>query len=128
MSEIILSINPEYVDKIIAGSKKYEFRTRVAKASVKKIIIYCTFPRMKIIAEAEIKGVLALPPKDLWEKTKQYAGISKIGFFKYFKGRKIAYAYELGKVKEYSKPKELIEFGCHSAPQSYVYVKSSYAH
>lgn len=71
---------------------------------------------------------MALPPKDLWEKTKQYAGISKIGFFKYFKGRKIAYAYELGKVKEYSKPKELIEFGCHSAPQSYVYVKSSYAH
>lgn len=123
MSEIVLSINPEYAERIIAGTKTYEFRTRVAKDNVDRIAIYCTYPIMKVVAEAEVKGILALPPKDLWKKTKQYAGISKIKFFRYFKGRKVAYAYELGKVSAYPKPKDLIEFGCNRAPQSFAYVK-----
>lgn len=123
MSEIVLSINPEYVERIIAGTKKYEFRTRVAKDNVDRIAIYCTYPIMKVIAEAEVKGILAPPPKDLWEKTKQYAGISKIKFFRYFKGRKVAYAYELGEVRVYQNPKDLIEFGCNRAPQSFACAK-----
>lgn len=123
MSEIVLSINPEYVERIIVGTKKYEFRTRVAKDNVDRIAIYCTYPIMKVIAEVEVKGILALPPKDLWEKAKQYAGISKIKFFRYFKGRKVAYAYELGEARVYQKPKDLIEFGCNRAPQSFAYVK-----
>ena len=123
MSEIVLSINPEYVERIIAGTKKYEFRTRVAKDDVDRIAIYCTYPIMKVVAEVEVKGILALPPKDLWDKTKQYAGISKIKFFRYFKGRKVAYAYELGKIRVYQKPKNLIEFGCSRAPQSFAHAK-----
>lgn len=126
MSEIVLSINPEYAERIIAGTKKYEFRTRVAKDNVDRIAIYCTYPIMKVVAEVEVKGILALPPKDLWEKAKQYAGISKIKFFRYFKGRKVAYAYKLGKVRVYPNPKDLIEFGCNRAPQSFVYVKHDY--
>lgn len=123
MSGIVLSINPEYAERIIAGTKKYEFRTRVAKDNVGRIVIYCTYPIMKVVAEVEVKGILALPPKDLWEKTKQYAGMSKIKFFRYFKDRKVAYAYELGEVRVYQKPKDLIEFGCNRAPQSFAYVK-----
>jgi predicted transcriptional regulator len=123
MSEILISINPEFVEKIISGEKRYEFRTRVAKKSVKKIIIYCTFPTMKVLAEAEIKSIIALNPKELWDKTNQYAGISKDRFFKYFSGHKTAYAYELGKVVSYKTGKPLSDFGCKSAPQSFVYVR-----
>lgn len=123
MSEIILSINPEFVDKIISGEKKYEYRTRIAKKGVKKIIIYCTFPRMKVLAEADIKSILTLNPEDLWKKTSEHSGISKERFLKYFSGRKIAYAYELGKVISYEKGKSLADFGCKSAPQSFVYIR-----
>jgi predicted transcriptional regulator len=123
MDKIILSINPEFVDKIISGEKKFEYRTKIAKKGVKKIIIYCTFPRMQVLAEAEIKSVLSLSPEDLWKKTSKYSGISKERFFKYFAGRSIAYAYELGKVTSYEKGKSLSEFGCKSAPQSFVYIK-----
>jgi len=122
MSEILLSINPEFVDKIISGEKRYEFRTRIAKKAVKKIIIYCTFPTMKVLAEADIKSVISLNPNDLWTKTREFAGISQDRFFKYFSGRKIAYAYELGKVTSYQTSKSLSDFGCKSAPQSFVYV------
>jgi Uncharacterized conserved protein len=123
MSDILISINPEFVEKIISGEKRYEFRTRVAKKNVKKIIIYCTFPTMKVLAEAEIKSVISLNPKDLWEETSKYAGISKERFFKYFSGRIIAYAYELGRVTSYETGKPLSDFGCKSAPQSFVYVQ-----
>lgn len=123
MSEIVLSINPEYVDKIINGTKKFEYRTRVAKRGVKKIIIYCTFPRMKVLAEAEIVNVLKMSPNDLWEKTKNQSGITKKFFDSYFYGREYAYAYQLGKVVAFDKAKNLSDFGCKSAPQSFVYVK-----
>ena len=36
MSTILLSIKPEYAKKIIDGTKKYEFRKRLAKHPVTK--------------------------------------------------------------------------------------------
>ena len=46
----------------------------------------------------------------------------KCFFDRYFYGHKIAYAYELGEIIKYVRPKELIEFGCKFAPQSFIYV------
>ena len=120
---IIISINPGYVREIVNGSKRYEYRTKVAKKDVDKLIIYATSPIMKVIGEAGILDVLALSPDELWEETKEFSGITKGCFDNYFKNGKIAYAYKLGKIKVYDEPKELSEFGLKSAPQSFVYAK-----
>jgi predicted transcriptional regulator len=122
MCKILISINPEHVKNIIDGIKKYEYRTRVAKRDVDSIIVYCTYPTKKVLAEVKIKSVLADTPNALWERTKDFSGISKEFFMKYFNDRETAYAYELGEVLEYNIPKDLIDFGCISAPQSYMYV------
>ena len=43
MCSILLSIKPDYVEKIFSGDKKYEFRTRISKEPVDKIYIrYCS--------------------------------------------------------------------------------------
>lgn len=123
MKKIIISVNPEHVNNIINGSKKYEYRTKTAKNDVNKLIIYETTPIKKVVAEAEIVEVLALEPNILWKKTKEFSGISKEFFDSYFKNREIAYAYKLGKIKVYEKPKELAEFGLKTAPQSFAYAK-----
>ena len=120
--KIIISINPEHVKNIINGSKKYEYRTKAAKSDVKKILIYETVPVKKVVAEVEILEVIMLPPEELWNQTKLFSGITKEFFDEYFKEREVAYAYKLGKVKVFDKPKELIEFGIKSAPQSFVYI------
>lgn len=120
--KIIISINPEHVENIINGTKKFEYRTKSAKNDVSKILIYVTLPVKKVVAEVEILDVLMLPPKDLWSKTKELSGITKEFFDLYFKGREVGYAYKLGKVKVYEQPKDLIEFGVKSAPQSFVYI------
>ena len=39
MKTIILSIKPQYVEKILDGTKKYEYRTRIPKSNINKIII-----------------------------------------------------------------------------------------
>ena len=119
---IIISINPEHVENIINGTKKYEYRTKAAKQDVHKILIYETVPVKKVVAEAIIEEVIMLPKEELWNKTKRKSGITKEFYDQYFYGRDIAYAYKLGKVKVYRKPKELIEFGLNFAPQSYAYV------
>lgn len=58
MCSIILSIYPRFVDKIISGDKKFEFREVLPKRNVDKIIIYSTSPIMKIIAEVEVKATI----------------------------------------------------------------------
>ena len=119
---IVISINPQFVEKIINGTKKYEYRTKAAKSDVHKLIIYETTPIKKIVAEAVIEEVLDLSVNEMWKKTKKYSGISKDFYNEYFRGRKRAYAYKIGKIKVYNKPKELEEYGLTFAPQSFVYV------
>ena len=122
MRKILISINPEHVDSIISGIKKFEYRRKAAKQDVSSIIIYETTPIKRVVAEAEILEVLEMPLEELWDLTKDASGITKEFYLSYFKGKKVAYAYKLGKVIKYSKPKPLIEFGVKFAPQSFVYI------
>lgn len=122
MKSILLSIKPEYVDKILQGTKKYEFRRRIAKDTIDTVYIYSTYPIMKIVAKVEVTGVETAAPSTLWENTKKAAGISRRKYREYFKECKTAYAYKLGNVYVFDPPKNLQEFNVPAAPQSFVYV------
>ena len=121
MNNILISIHPKHVSNILNGIKKFEYRKKVAKKDINKIIIYSTFPEKMIVAEATIDKILADSPSNLWKKTKHGAGINKKFFDDYFKSSKLAYAYELKDVKIYKKPKKLEHFGISFAPQSFIY-------
>ena len=120
--KILISINPEHVQNIIKGIKKYEYRKIATKQDIFSIIIYETTPVKRIVAEAEIIDVLMYSPEELWKLTKEESGISKEFFDEYFEGKEIAYAYKLGKIKVYDEPKTLLEYGIKAAPQSFVYI------
>ncbi len=122
MSTILLSIKPEYANKILSGTKKYEFRKHLAQGDINKIIIYSTSPEMKIIGEVEVLGTLSMKKTPLWEKTKSNAGISREKYREYFCDSNIANAYVLGKAIKYDEYKSLNDFGISQAPQSFVYI------
>jgi len=122
MSKILLSIKPEYVEKILDGRKKFEFRKRISKYEVETIIVYSTSPAMKVLAEVKVEGILAFSPTKLWKKTKMSAGISREKYRAYFKGCKVAYAFKLGEVVVCSPPKTLQDYGVATPPQSFVYI------
>lgn len=122
MSTILLPIKPEYANKIVNQTKLYEYRKKISKKSVDKIIIYSTSPVKKVIAEVQVKGIISNTPVQLWKDTKDYSGISKNKFLEYFENQVTAYAYELGKVKVYKEPKTLKDIGVNFYPQSYIYL------
>lgn len=122
MCKILLSINQEHVENILNGSKQYEFRTRIAKRKVDKLVIYCTSPVKRIVAEVDVLEVLSGNLDYVWDKTKELSGIDEKYYYDYFYGKKNAYAYKLGKVKKYDQPKELKTYGIKAAPQSFLYL------
>ena len=123
MNVILLSIKPEYCKKIFDGTKKYEFRKHLAQNNVSKIIVYSTFPEMKVIGEVEVKGTLSMKKTPLWERTKNFAGISREKYRLYFKDCVKAHAYILGETTLYDTPVTLETFGIKQAPQSFVYLQ-----
>lgn len=86
------------------------------------MVIYCTAPYKQIVGEIEMVGVIEKAPEQLWELTKENAGVNEADFFEYFKNRKVGYAYKLGKIKKYHRTKSLKDLGINSAPQSFVYI------
>lgn len=123
MCKILMPINPEYVEKILSGDKKYEYRKIKAKRkNIDKMIIYSTSPVMKVVAEVEIEEILEESPKMLWEQTKEKSGITEEFYNKYYKNKDTAVAYKLGNIKVYKKQKRLNEIGINYVPQSFVYM------
>ena len=122
MKAILLSIKPEYVDRILAGTKKYEYRKRLARSNSSVLLIYSTYPIMKVVAKVEILVTICAAPTTLWEQTKSNAGISRKKYREYFHGCKIACAYELGKVEIFDPPRDLSDYNVIFAPQSFLYV------
>ena len=65
--QVLLSIKPEYAEKILNGEKKYEFRKVLPKnKSITKVIIYATMPIGKVIGEFEIAELISDSPSRLW--------------------------------------------------------------
>ena len=53
--KVILSIKPEFANKIFNGTKKFEFRRTLFKnKEIKMIIVYASAPISKVIGEFEI--------------------------------------------------------------------------
>ena len=122
MKAILLSIKPEYVDRILTGTKKYEYRKRLARSNSSVLLVYSTSPVMKVVAKVEIRGTISAAPSTLWEQTKNNAGISRKKYREYFHGCKKAYAYKLGKVEIFNPPRDLSDYDVTLAPQSFSYV------
>lgn len=122
MCKILISIKPEYVEKIFNGTKKYEYRTKLAKRDVDKLVVYCTAPVKKVVGEVDVINTLTEKPDVLWKKTKEFSGLSKDGYEKYFKKHKEANAYALSNPRVFKRPKSLTDYGIESAPQSFYYI------
>jgi len=125
MCKVLLSIKPEYVQRILNGEKKYEFRKRLADKQVDAIVIYATSPIKKIVGEVKVRGSLEKAPSTLWEYTKKSAGITRRKYREYFAVCKKAFAYELGDIVKYEEEFSLEKIGISQAPQSFIYISDT---
>lgn len=123
-TSVLLSIKPQFVEKIFAGLKRYEFRRVIFKSrNVSKVVVYASHPIQRVVGEFEVGGILALEQNQLWERTKRYSGIERNYFDDYFADKDTAYAIKIKNAKRYKRPLAL-SFLCPSArpPQSFMYL------
>lgn len=125
--KVLLSIKPEFAEKIFEGTKRFEFRKSIFKnTQVKRIIVYASYPVQKVIGEFEIEEILKASPPALWKLTQNYSGITKQYFDQYFTVKDMGYAIKINKVIRYESPLNLQEdFGIKFPPQSYMYLQET---
>ncbi len=121
---VLLSIKPEFANKIFDGTKKFEFRKAIfKKEDIKTIVVYASSPMQKVIGEFEIEKIINDNLKSLWIKTKKYAGINEAFFYEYFADRKEGFAIKIKSTKKYDIPLCLRKDFKLLPPQSFLYLK-----
>ena len=72
MVKALLSVKPEYAEKILSGEKIYEFRRRIFKRKdVDILVIYATRPQCRVVAEARIAAS--------WNPLRRTSGSARTG-------------------------------------------------
>lgn len=124
---VLLSIKPEFADKIFRGEKQYEYRrTLFACVSVKKVIVYATSPISQVVGEFEVDDIISMSKHALWKSTRNFSGITWRYFSEYFKGKTRCHAIKVKNPMRYSSPIPLCEAsGLTHPPQSFAYVRQS---
>lgn len=126
--DVVLSIKPQYSEKIIAGEKTVELRRRFPTSAPKGTIayIYSTSPVMAIVGRAEIVDVVRMPVRDIWKRYSSVSFIKKADFDTYFDGLEEGYALRFANATPLPRQLELSElrerFG-FEPPQSFLYAK-----
>jgi predicted transcriptional regulator len=121
---VLLSIKPEYAEKILSGEKRFEFRKSIFRnPNVKTVVIYATMPVGMVIGEFEIDDVLTDDPRTIWELTAEFAGITKKFFNEYFRGRETAHAIKVKRTHRYHQPIRVEDLlPGRMPPQSFCYL------
>lgn len=121
---VILSIKPEFVEKIFSGKKKYEYRKVLFRQKVDTVYIYASSPISKIVGEFKIEKVICDTPEAIWRQTKAQSGVSKVFFELYYKGKDKGVALKIKDCKEYAESVNPTSFIPNfKVPQSFVYTK-----
>lgn len=121
--KVLLSIKPEFAEKIFNGTKKYEFRKSIFKnKNVDTVVVYASSPCQYVIGEFQIETILSDNVDRIWEQTREYSGISEEFYRMYFSRKSNAYAIKIGHVTRFKRCKRLSDYNVNFAPQSYIYL------
>jgi predicted transcriptional regulator len=127
-TNIVMSIRPEYADKIMAGQKTIELRRRIPKSMRpgQTLFIYASSPQKALVGAAIVTDVKCLPVSRLWQQYAQSACVQEETFRRYFCGMDEGFGLLLSQVVRFKSPIPVAElrdrFGFFP-PQSYRYVR-----
>ena len=123
---LLVSIQPKYVDLILAGTKRIELRRQVPRVSSGPALIYASSPRKELVASFQIAHVLNTSIELMWQRVQDHAGVTREAFDEYYTGAKSAVGIWIKDVKALPKPIPLVDLrlvwdGFHP-PQSFRYI------
>ena len=119
----LMSIKPEFVERILSGEKRVEFRKQAFREDVSHVVIYSTTPTAAIVGVCEVDGVFVGAPATVWRKYAGVAGIARAGFADYYLNRRQAVAIRISNAVRFAAPLPLSTVGEHRPPQSFRYLR-----
>jgi predicted transcriptional regulator len=125
--DVLVSVQPKYVSKILDGKKTVELRRRFPESAATGALalIYSSSPIRAVVGYARIREVLRLPIAKIWRNHGADACIAKKEFDEYFQGVEFGYAIFLEKIKLLNPHVAASDLQRHFGivpPQSYRYV------
>lgn len=127
MNYILMTIKPQYVEKIITGKKQIEVRRsnlNMEKGDV--IFIYSSKPESSVVSCAKVNLVERLEKDKLWSKYNAKLGISLKEYDIYLKAKTVATAIHLADFEALKSPLSLQTLHRllpgFRIPQSYFYL------
>lgn len=122
----LISVHPEYADKLLSGEKRVELRKTRFSRDLTHLLIYATAPLSAVLGWVRVAGVDHAPPTPVWERHKTHAGISRRAFRDYFRGRRLATAIRVDSPSRLERPLKLSEIDPElRAPQSFCYLSAA---
>lgn len=125
---VLLSIKPKYVEEILEGNKKYEFRKSIfkQKENIEWVYIYSTSPQKLIVGAFTIERIIEDHPRSLWKKFKEFSGVSEEAFFDYFGSSIRGFAIKIDELEIFEHPIDPREFiPDFTPPQFFCYIDDS---
>lgn len=105
---LLLSIHPEFADKIFAGEKRVELRRRKPRLrDGDRVAIYATSPRCELVGLALVAGIQQSTPGNLWRTVKDDAAVDRQQYDRYFEGSEKAIGIVLEEPVEFQNPAPL---------------------
>lgn len=121
---ILISLKPQYFQKVLIGNKTVELRRRPVRVAVGTTVwIYETVPSGRLGARAMVANIVEGTPSEIWARFRREVGISEEDFSLYFQGADYACAVVLTDIVPLAKRPALSELrlrlGAFVAPQFY---------
>ncbi len=122
---VLLSIKPEYVEKIFSREKRYEFRKRKPREAVEKVFVYECHPSKKIVGWFSVRTIHSGSPNEIWHKCKDFGGIDEEKYLAYCYGKKTIHAFEIDEIFRYDPPVNPFDsFSDFNPPQDFTYIEA----
>jgi predicted transcriptional regulator len=106
---LLLSIRPEYANKIFDRTKTVELR-RVRPRLLNegdRVVVYVSSPQQAVVGSFKVDNIVEKPVTELWEEVEKLAGISHEDFYDYYQGVKLGIGIFLKDIHRFSQPVEL---------------------
>src|ERR1041384_1865410 len=96
----IISIRPQYSNKILAGTKTIELRKSAMGLSEGDVVlVYSSAPEQRFAFWFRIQKIEALPVNKMWDSHSHQLGIGFEDYSAYFDGLTMAVGFHIGEVQ-----------------------------
>jgi len=105
--DVLLSIKPEFAEKILGHEKRYEFRKTSFRdpSIIETIYMYASSPVQEIVGSFSLSSVSEGTPAELWREFGSDSGIDQRSrFMDYFANTDTGYAFEVTDVQRFTEP------------------------